>query len=260
MGHSALLTIAGYDPSSGAGVTADLAVFAAHHFFGVSAITALTVQSTLGVRAVQRVEPALLAETLTCLHEDLPPAGIKIGMLADAAHVHAVCDYLESHAPIPVVLDPVMISSSGRELLDPAGIDALRTRLLPLVSWVTPNRAELAVLTGCPAGDTQAAARELARRFPGLNVIATGGDHEPPDDFVLTAEGESSWLGGTRVPGNATHGTGCAFSSALLCQLIAGNPLAPQAAKDYVRQAIATAIPRGRGKGPMNLLWPLESV
>jgi hydroxymethylpyrimidine/phosphomethylpyrimidine kinase len=149
-----VLTIAGFDPSSGAGVTADLAVFAAHGLFGTSCITALTVQSTLGVQAVHPVDATILRATLKCLKEDLPPAGVKIGMLGTADAVAVVARFLEKllaeRPETVVVLDPVLRSSSGRELLSAEGLNLMRERLLPLVNWCTPNLAELALLTAMP--------------------------------------------------------------------------------------------------------------
>lgn len=261
----AVLTIAGFDPSSGAGVTADLAVFAAHGCFGLSAITALTVQSTVGVRRMQAVDAGLLAETLSCLEEDLPPAGIKIGMLADAPQVEAViaylCDLRARGRAVQVVLDPVLRSSSGRELLTAAGLKHMLANLLPMVDVITPNTDELAVLTGMPCGTAQeieAAMHALARQFPGLAVLATGGHRHQPDDVLLHA-GVLSILHGTRVETRATHGTGCALSSAVVCGLVKGNPLlaACSLGKTYVERAMQYAEPRGAGKGPMNLLWPI---
>ena len=262
-----VLTIAGFDPSSGAGVTADLMVFAAHSLFGTSAITALTVQSTVGVRANHPVSSEILRETLDCLQEDLPPAGIKIGMLGSAANVEVVSGYLESirrgkGARIPVVLDPVLVSSSGRELLDMWGVTVLRERLLPLVDWITPNLGELSRLTGLNLhlrDEVLGAARILQAHVAGLGVLATGGHLEPPDDLVLTPTGEEIWLPGERVETRATHGTGCAFSSALLSRLVLGDAPADAArvAKEYVANALRTAVPRGTGHGPMNHLWPL---
>ncbi len=163
-----VLTIAGFDPSSGAGVTADLMVFAAHGLFGTSCITGLTVQSTRGVRSTHPVAPEVLRATLEALAEDLPPAGIKIGMLCSAVAVAEVIGFLVRlrglGQGIPVVLDPVLLSSSGRELLEPSGVDLLRTGLLPLVDWVTPNLEELAALSGLPVesrADISAAAHAL---------------------------------------------------------------------------------------------------
>ncbi|MGI4852772.1 MAG: bifunctional hydroxymethylpyrimidine kinase/phosphomethylpyrimidine kinase [Janthinobacterium lividum] len=262
----AVLTIAGFDPSSGAGITADLAVFAAHNCFGLSAITALTVQSTVGVRRTQAIDAGLLADTLTCLDADLPPAGIKIGMLADAPQVNVVAAYLrdlrQRGRRVQVVLDPVLRSSSGKELLTRAGLDGMLAQLLPMVDVITPNTDELAVLTGMPSDTAQqieSAMNTLANRFGGMAVLATGGHRSQPDDVLLHA-GEISVLHGTRIETLATHGTGCALSSALLCGLVLGKPLleASALAKRYVEEAIRSAESRGAGKGPMNLLWPIS--
>jgi hydroxymethylpyrimidine/phosphomethylpyrimidine kinase len=266
------LTIAGFDPSSGAGITADLKVFAAHGIFGVAAITALTVQSTQGVRRSAAVEASLVAETLRCLWDDVVPAGIKIGMLASREIVEEVAGSLEpagqGEHPVygsRVVLDPVLRSSSGRELLDVKGVEVLKRRLLANVSWITPNFDELEVLTGVKAQDRQAVARgaralrQMAAAVGNseLNVVVTGGHLVPPDDYLLTAAGEEHWLHGEHIATNATHGTGCAFSSALLCALIAGKPPveAVSAAKSYVTGALRNAYPIGKGKGPMNHLY-----
>ncbi len=242
-----VLTIAGFDPSSGAGVTADLAVFAAHGMFGTSCITALTVQNTVGVVGVHPVGGTVVGATLLCLQEDLPPVGIKIGMLATAGCIEAVAEFLEGLKDRPVVvLDPVLRSTSGRELLDGAGLGVLREKLLPLVDWVTPNAVELEVLGGLVA-------------LQGNSVIVTGGDRETPDDLVVV-NGSKTWLPGVRVETTSTHGTGCALSSALLCRLLMGDgPVeAARAAKEYVTEALRRATPMGQGHGPMNHLWPLR--
>jgi hydroxymethylpyrimidine/phosphomethylpyrimidine kinase len=262
-----VLTIAGFDPSSGAGVTADLMVFAAHGLFGTSCVTSLTVQSTLGVRDSLPVPAELVRATLACLESDLPAAGIKIGMLGTAANVVVVAQFLEGLRGrgwrVPVVLDPVIRSSSGRELLDAEGVGTLRGRLLPLVDWVTPNFDELGVLAGrivMQRGDMPAAARDLQGMGVGLNVVATGGHLMPPDDLLLCATGEIDWLPGEQIVSRSTHGTGCAFSSALLSRVVMGDgPLdAARMAKRYVAEAIRTAEPRGAGLGPVNPLWPLR--
>jgi hydroxymethylpyrimidine/phosphomethylpyrimidine kinase len=262
-----VLTIAGFDPSSGAGVTADLMVFAAHGLFGTSAMTSLTVQSTTGVRSTHPTDPAILRATLECLHADLPPAAIKIGMLANEFIVEAVVSYLKeikSLSPeIPVVLDPVIRSSSGRELLSAKGVKVMLEELLPMTTWLTPNLAELSLLTGLPTSGHEAiedAARSLQRSYPGLNMVATGGHQDPPDDLVLTSEGTLRWLTGERVESRSTHGTGCAFSSALLSRLVEGEGAleAARGAKEYVVEAIRRAPALGYGSGPLNHLWPLR--
>lgn len=270
-----VLTIAGFDPSSGAGVTADLMVFAAHGLFGTSNITALTVQSTLGVRAVYPVEGKVLDESLACLDDDLPPAGIKIGMLGSTAAVAAVCDYLERlrsrGSTIPVVLDPVLRSSSGRELLEPGGVNLLRGSLLPLVDWITPNYAELGWLTGNSALASQdevvRAAEGLQRELAllggrSIHVLATGGDQNPPNDLLVTAAGEQHWIDGEHIETTSTHGTGCALSSALLSRLVLGDDpvTASRNAKSYVAEALRSAVPIGHGRGPMNHLWSIRSA
>ena len=260
-----VLTIAGFDPSSGAGVTADLKVFAAHRLYGLAAITALTVQSTQGVRRFHTVNPKFLGETLDCLAEDVEISGVKIGMLGTAEIVCEVGRFL-ADSGIPrqrVVLDPIVRSSSGRTLLDSAGFDRLQSELLSLVGWVTPNLDELAELAASEVSDRESierAARDLASAHSGLSVVVTGGHLDPPDDFLITAEGVEDWLPGEKMETAATHGTGCAFSSALLSHLVAG--MSPRAAvsgaKRYVRKAMETAYPVGKGRGPLNHRYRLE--
>jgi hydroxymethylpyrimidine/phosphomethylpyrimidine kinase len=254
------LTVAGFDPSSGAGVTADLKVFARHGVYGVAAITALTVQSTLGVIRVDSLSGRTLRETLACLAADFAIAGVKIGMLGSAEAAAALAEWLRQ-ARIPrerIVLDPVLRSSSGRDLLEADGVEVMRTELLPVVGWATPNVDELAALVRQPAGGSEAApqqARELAALSPGLSVVVTGGHLEPPDDLLLTASGEELRFPGERVETTSTHGTGCAFSSALLCRIIAGDSPAEavRSAKAFVARALERAAPVGRGKGPVVL-------
>jgi hydroxymethylpyrimidine/phosphomethylpyrimidine kinase len=262
-----VLTIAGFDPSSGAGVTADLKVFAAHGLYGLAAITALTVQSTQGVRRFHAINPEFLAETLECLAEDVEISGVKIGMLGTEGIVRVVAEFLASSG-IPrshIVLDPIMRSSSGRTLLDSQGSGLLRRELLPLVGWVTPNLDELAEMVGCEVSGRESvplAARELASDHPGLNIAVTGGHLDPPDDFLLTADGAECWFPGEKIETRATHGTGCGFSSALLTQLVAGSQPAEAIAhaKQYVRAAMAAAYPVGKGRGPLNHLYRLDEL
>ena len=261
-----VLTIAGFDPSSGAGITADLKVFAAHHFYGVSAITALTVQSTLGVRRTEPVRPEIVDETLACLAEDVRIEGVKIGMLATAGNVATVMRFLDRSAiaRARVVLDPVIRSSSGRELLDRDGVEAMRRDLLPRVGWVTPNIGELALLVSRPGLGMAAipeAAAELQSDRRGLNVVVTGGDAKPPNDFLRTADGAEHRFAGEWIETTATHGTGCTFSSALLAALVEGRTDvdAVRAAKTYVEKAMRAAYRVGQGKGPLHHLYELES-
>ncbi len=269
------LTIAGFDPSSGAGATADLKVFAAHELYGMSCLTALTVQSTQGVKQVEAMRASLITETLECLEEDVEFAGIKIGMLAQKGVVEAVAAWLrryqERHRPIPVVLDPVLRSSSGKDLLAPDALAVLRSELLPLVTMLTPNLDEALLLSGDVRSgtlreDAACAARGLLRRMHGAGtaVVVTGGHFSPeqtPDDLLMEHPGaEGQWFAGTWVHTQATHGTGCAFSSALLCGLVQGLPVpaAVAAAKRYVHEALEAAYPVGQGRGPMHHLYALQ--
>ncbi len=257
-----VLTIAGFDPSSGAGVTADLMVFAAHGLFGTSCVTALTVQSTLGVAATVPVDPEVVRTTLDHLCADLPPAGIKIGMLATADIVYGVAEFLKGWPDVPVVLDPVIRSSSGRELLSVAGVSAMREQLLPLVTVVTPNTDELSVLSAMPVMDADGmlrAAWSLREACSTLTVLATGGHLKRPDDLLVAADGGEEWLRGEPIETRCTHGTGCAFATALLSRLVSGEGMAGAArgAKAYVAEAMRRAQPRGHGSGPLALLWPV---
>lgn len=261
----AALTIAGFDPSSGAGVTADLKVFAAHGIYGLAAVTALTVQSTQGVRRVEPISPEILRQTLDCLAEDVEISGIKIGMLANDGVVNAVSGFL-AESGIPggrIVLDPIISSTSGRKLLSEDGLSQLRTALLPLVGWVTPNIDELAILVEASVPGREAipeATARLAAKYPALNIVVTGGHLDAPDDFLRTADGITRWFPGRRIKTTATHGTGCAFSSALLARLLAGyRPLeAVAAAKAYVAEAMKAAKPLGKGRGPLHHLYQLD--
>jgi len=266
-----VLSIAGYDPSSGAGITADLMVFAAHGLFGLSCITALTVQSTTGVRGVHPVSAEVLEDTLECLDQDTPPDGIKIGMMGASDNVRVIAAYVETlraaGRSIPVVLDPVIQSSSGAVLLDRSGVEILRSRLIGLVDWITPNTKELELLSGRAVPDTTAVAdacgvlqdktyAETGRR-PG--IVAKGGHLSKPDDYLLDGAGRGVWLPGEWVDTASTHGTGCALSSAFLSGLVLGETPEEAAhhAKKYLTGALRSAKALGKGFGPMNHLWTL---
>lgn len=264
------LTIAGFDPGSGAGVTADLKTFAAHGVYGVACISALTVQSTQGVRAVEPLSPSLVRQTLDCLTEDIALSGVKIGMLGNSEVVREVASFLTRQSnQIPrhrIVLDPVLRSTSGTPLLDGNGLRFMREELLNCIGWITPNIDELAILIDEPPsvltrGDVPAAAARLQDLANGeLNVVVTGGHLDRPDDYFLDAAREGNWIPGERIATTSTHGTGCAFSTALLCNLIANRPAteAVASAKAYVTEALRSAYPIGKGKGPMNHLFPFN--
>jgi hydroxymethylpyrimidine/phosphomethylpyrimidine kinase len=263
------LTIAGFDPGSGAGVTADLKTFAAHSIYGVACISAMTVQSTQGVRAVEPLSAGLVRATLDCLVEDVALSGIKIGMLGTSAVAAEVASFLRAQSSrIPrerIVLDPVLRSTSGTPLIDANGVRVIRDELLHCVGWITPNLHELAILVGddletLSRDQFPAAAARLREGNAELGVVVTGGHLAQPDDFLVSPSGEEAWLPGERIATNSTHGTGCAFSTAMLCGLISGlNPRdAVASAKAYVTEALRAAYPIGEGKGPMNHLFRFD--
>jgi hydroxymethylpyrimidine/phosphomethylpyrimidine kinase len=251
-----VLSIAGFDPSSGAGVSADLKTISAHSCYGIACITALTVQSTSGVRRVEAVSYDLIRQTLDELATDFEIAAVRIGMLGSAGPAEAVAEFLHHLGLTNIVLDPVMISSSGSALLDSHGAEVLKSRLLPLTSVLTPNYPEAAELSG--KSDPLEAAREL-QRMGAKAVIVTGGHSISNADLLLMASGKSLSIEGERVPSTSTHGTGCAYATSLACNLALGKdlPEAARSAKQYVREAIAAAEPLGKGTGPINHLYRL---
>jgi hydroxymethylpyrimidine/phosphomethylpyrimidine kinase len=257
-----VLTIAGFDPSSGAGITADIKTIAAHECYGVSCITALTIQSTQGVRRVEAVDPGIIAETLQELGSDLVIAAVHIGMLGNEQVVAVVADFLgQAHLP-HVVLDPILKSSSGADLLDAAGTRLLIERLIPLAELVTPNLDEASALTGMAVTnlDQMGEAAAHMHSLGAANVVVTGGHLEKAIDLLsfTTIRGiEKEVFKADRQRSNSTHGTGCAFSTALACHLAHGRGL-PEAvllSKAYVSAAIANAHPLGKGVGPLHHLY-----
>ncbi|MGA7632643.1 MAG: bifunctional hydroxymethylpyrimidine kinase/phosphomethylpyrimidine kinase [Terriglobales bacterium] len=257
-----VLTIAGFDPSSGAGVTADIKTIAAHECYGVACITALTVQSTQGVRRVEVVDPAVVAESLRVLTSDMTVEAIHIGMLGNERVVSVVADFLAETRLPHVVLDPILKSSSGADLLDAAGTRLLIDRLLPLAELVTPNLDEAGALTGMAVTnlDEMRAAAARLHSIGAANVVVTGGHLEKAIDLLsfTTPHGvETETFKAERLRSNSTHGTGCAFATALACHLANGRGL-PEAvllAKVYVSAAIANAHPLGKGVGPLHHLY-----
>lgn len=255
-----VLTIAGFDPSSGAGVTADLKTIATHHLYGVACISALTVQSTQGVWRVQATEASLVRETLESLISDIQPAAVKIGMLGTAEVVGVVVDFLHSASLPNVVLDPVLRSSSGANLLDEAGLKVLRSRLLSFADVITPNLEEAGMLTGVEVRDLDSmrmAAKNLIERGAKAAVV-TGGHLEEIVDVLAESKPQGGIafdvIRGESVRTPNTHGTGCAFSTSLACNLALGRSLldAVQEAKIYVRNALKHSYVIGKGVNPVN--------
>jgi hydroxymethylpyrimidine/phosphomethylpyrimidine kinase len=260
-----VLTVAGFDPSSGAGITADIKTIAAHECYGVACITALTVQSTQGVRRVQGIAADIIRETLDELASDLEIAAVHIGMLGNAKAVQTVADFLKQANPPHVVLDPILKSSSGAEVLDSAGTKLMIEKLIPLSEVITPNLDEASVLTGQPVTTLEEMKQAVSRlhALGAVNVVVTGGHLDKAVDLLSfsTAKGtEQEIFKADRQRSTSTHGTGCAFATALACHLAHGRGL-PEAvllSKAYVSAAIANAQPLGRGTGPLHHLYRMH--
>ncbi|HZR56356.1 MAG TPA: bifunctional hydroxymethylpyrimidine kinase/phosphomethylpyrimidine kinase [Terriglobales bacterium] len=262
-----VLTIAGFDPSSGAGITADIKTIASHGCYGIACITALTVQSTAGVRRVSAVVPEVIADTLAELSSDFEIAAAHIGMLGSGKAAHAVADFLSDAKLASVVLDPVLKSSSGADLLDRTGLDILIQRLLPLATVITPNVDEAAALTALVVTnlDEMRLAAAKLHEMGAAGVVVTGGHLDKAIDllsFTSVSGVQQEVFKAERQQSNSTHGTGCAFSTAIACHLAQGKGL-PEAvllAKAYVQAAIMNAYSLGRGVGPVHHHYRMHEI
>lgn len=255
------LTIAGSDSSGGAGIQADLKTFAAHQVYGASIIVALTAQNTTAVTAIHPVPAGFVAAQMDAVFDDLKVDAVKIGMLATAELIETVADGLERHNAKNIVLDPVMIAASGGRLLQEDAIEALKRRLLPLCTIVTPNLPEAAALLGTAMAETEETAAEQAEAllaFGPANVLVKGGHGSGDDsvDILIGKDGHRERLVAPRIATQNTHGTGCTLSSAIASGLAHGIALneAVALAKRYISAAIAAsdAVKVGRGHGPVH--------
>lgn len=259
-----VLTIAGSDSSGGAGVQADLKTMLANGVYGMSAITALTAQNTQGVRMVQEATPEFLAAELDAVFEDIRPDAVKVGMVASPALIHVIADKLKAYKAEHVVVDPVMVATSGAKLLVDEAIEVLVQELFPLAEVITPNIPELSVLTGAEIADEAAfeqAAKKLAAETE-VNVLAKGGHFaDDASDLLVLADGEEEkWYRGTRVENPNTHGTGCTLSSVIAANLAKGFDLAESIgrAKSYLFGALLAKMDLGKGSGPVDHGWNLH--
>ena len=255
------LTIAGSDCSGGAGIQADLKTFAANGIYGASALTALTAQNTLGVQAVHTPPADFIEQQLQSVFSDLKVAAVKTGMLANREIVDAVVVQLNAHPSIPVVADPVMVATSGDPLLADDAVEAVRTRLVPRATLLTPNLDEAAHLLQCKPASTADEMVVQARAIMqlGCNAVLVKGGHFSGDeaaDVLLCADGSIEWLKATRVETKNTHGTGCTLSAAIAAQLALGKDLtsAAQEAKAYLTRALIAGANQhiGGGHGPVD--------
>ena len=255
-----VLSIAGSDSGGGAGIQADLKTIAALGCYGMTAITALTAQNTLGVRSIHGVPPEILRDQIDAVVEDIGVDAVKIGMLHAPEIVRTVAEAIDRHALHKVVLDPVMVATSGAVLIANPAIEVLVRELFPRAVLVTPNLDEAALLVGRPlhsAEDMALAAAELLAR--GARAVLLKGGHLPGDtviDLLVTAAGAKHWMQAPRIQSGNTHGTGCTLSSAIAAGLALGQPLleAVEMARAYVRAAMraGAAVKNGAGGGPLN--------
>lgn len=267
-----ILTIAGFDPSSGAGITADVKTAAALGCYAVTCITALTVQSTQGVFEVEPLRPELVANTLNALADDFPVVAVRLGMMGSASVATAVAEFLEARQLPNVVLDPVIRSTSGTSLVDSRALEVIRRRLVPLSHVITPNIEEAATLADAATVSVESRWEEILPRLRILawslhdlgagGVVITGGHLEQPYDFLSyqqAGQRKEEVFRGERIESRSTHGTGCAFATAVACGLAKGDDLltAVRDAKAYVRSSIESAYTVGKGTGPVNHMWEI---
>ena len=268
LGMQSVLSIAGSDSSGGAGVQADIKTIESMGLFAQTAITALTAQNTLGVTGVHDVPPAFVEQQIDAVFADIRPNAIKIGMVSSPEIVIAICAALDRNGAENVVVDPVMVATSGASLAAGGVVDAMKTQLFPRAAIITPNLAEAQALCGFEirnAQDAEEAADHLAKLCPG-SVLIKGGHGlaapgsmsvDPADDLLRLPDGDYLWLEGNRVSNPNTHGTGCTLSSAIACGLAKGLPVdrAVRQAKDYITQALLAGLDLGQGSGPLNHMW-----
>ena len=258
-----VLTIAGSDSSGGAGIQADLKTMCAHGVYGMTAITAMTAQNTTGVTSIQESTPAFLADQLDAVFTDIFPDAVKIGMMTNAELIRVIVQKLRQYGAKHVVVDPVMIATSGSRLMQSEALDTLRSELLPLAEVVTPNIPEAEVLSGMTIRtpeDIEAAARYIAESCR-CAVLLKGGHGLNTADDLLYRNGAAQWFAGRRIDNPNSHGTGCTLSSAIASNLARGMTLndAVREAKTYISGALEAMLDLGRGSGPLNHLFDLKS-
>ncbi|MBQ7769434.1 MAG: bifunctional hydroxymethylpyrimidine kinase/phosphomethylpyrimidine kinase [Oscillospiraceae bacterium] len=250
------LTIAGSDCSGGAGIQADLKTMTMNGVYAMSAITALTAQNTTGVRAIQESTPDFLKQQLDAIFEDIYPDAVKIGMVASSELIHVIADRLRHYEAKNIVVDPVMVATSGSALTKNDAVQTLIEELLPISTLVTPNIPEAQVLSGLSIEtkeDMMIAAKHIGDNYH-CAVLLKGGHSINDANDLLYANGELHWFEGKRIDNPNTHGTGCTLSSAIASNLAKGYTLAEsvQRAKDYISGALAAMLDLGQGSGPMN--------
>ncbi len=254
-----VLTIAGSDSSGGAGIQADLKTMAAHGVYGMSVITALTAQNTTGVYGVFDVDPTFVAAQLDAVFSDIIPDAVKIGMVSNSRIIEVIVDKLREYRISNIVVDPVMVSTSGGKLLSDEAMEAVITKLIPIADLITPNIPEAEALTQGSIHGSDAmllAAKKMESMLSGA-VLLKGGHRSDSCDDLLHHQGQSLWIKGVRIDNPNTHGTGCTLSSAIACNMAAGDTLeeSVRKAKEYLNGALRAQLNLGRGRGPLDHMW-----
>ena len=256
------LSIAGSDCSGGAGIQADLKTMTMNGVFAMSAITALTAQNTTGVRGILEVDPEFLAQQIDAVFEDIRPDAVKIGMVASTGLIEMIAQRLRFHQAENIVVDPVMVATSGAKLIEDAAVETLKKELLPLAAVVTPNIPEGEILSGMKISsreDMEKAAKVISETYS-CAVLLKGGHSITDANDLLYADGALHWFRGRRIQNPNTHGTGCTLSSAIAANLAKGYTLTDSVkrAKDYISGALAAMLNLGKGSGPMNHAFDLQ--
>ena len=250
------LTIAGSDSSGGAGIQADIKTMTANGVFAMSAVTALTAQNTTGVTGIMEVSPEFLREQIDCIFTDIRPDAVKIGMVSSSGLITAIADKLEEYQAENIVVDPVMVATSGAKLISDDAVATLKARLLPIADVLTPNIPETEVLSGMEVKteeDMLKAAEEISGRYH-CAVLVKGGHQLNDANDLLYQNGKCRWFYGKRIDNPNTHGTGCTLSSAIASNLAKGFSMdeSVERAKEYISGALGAMLDLGRGSGPMN--------
>lgn len=249
------LSIAGTDPSGGAGIQADLKTLTMNGVFAMSAITALVAQNTTGVREIVEMTPEFLGQQIDVVFEDIPPDAVKIGMVASCGLIEVIAERLRFYQARNIVVDPVMVTTSGDRLISEEAVDTLTARLLPLAAVATPNIPEAEILSGMAIrseADIEAAARYISGTYNCAVLLKGGHNVNDANDFLYTG-GRGEWFYGTRIDNPNTHGTGCTLSSAIAANLAKGFdlPVSIQRSKNYLSGALGAMLDLGKGRGPM---------
>ena len=257
------LTIAGSDSSGGAGIQADIKTMCANHVFATSAITALTAQNTLGVTGIMEVTPKFLGEQLDAVFTDIYPDAVKIGMVSSSDLIRMIASKLQEYKAANIVVDPVMVATSGAKLISDDAIETLKKELLPLATVITPNIPEAEVLADMKISNEEEmiiAAEKISKKF-GCAILVKGGHQINDANDLLYFEGNYHWFKGKRIDNSNTHGTGCTLSSAIASNLAKGYYLdtSVKRAKDYISGALNAMLDLGKGSGPMDHSFAIDN-